>query len=126
MTRRAAPSEEELRSNIVKRMFIPAGGIPSTNKASLSNSKDKRMFVPEGGFPSLNKPSSGLSNKRMHIPAYLPTFKKPIRQHAKDMLFGLLGLDDAANEVGKRRHGRGGTSTTTACASNIVWRRQPH
>jgi hypothetical protein len=134
MTRRAEPSEEELRSNIAKRMFIPAGGLPSTQETSSPSSNDKRMFIPAGGLPSHKGSSSSTSDKRVHTPVNLPLFKRPVRQHARGLLSHLirrvhavLGVNDAANEGGKHRHGGGGTDddSTGPCttgSSDLAWK----
>src|ERR1700733_10232503 len=68
MTRRTEPSEEELRSNIAKRMYIP-----STHKGS--SSSDRRMYI--GPYPSHGTSSTSTSGK------------KP-RQHVRDLLPNLL------------------------------------
>lgn len=115
MTRRAEPSEEQLRSNIAKRMFIPTSNLPSTQEDSSSSSNNKRLFIPRGGLPS-HTATSSTSKKRVYTPANLPLFKRPLRQHARDLLSHLvgrvdavLGVNDAVNGGGKHRHGGGGT-----------------
>lgn len=83
MTRRDIPTDEHLRANLERRMWIPAKK-PTT---ATSSSADKRMYIPA------KKPS------------------KTVRQHARDLLSDLLGqITSAGNGGGGGKHHHGGAA----------------